>query len=86
MNASDAGKTEVPGPEPTPAKAKDSSGAESSSSVKVPRKRFNVTIKGSRELRCMGCDGFIGEVKGSVEKSRFVCRKCGQLNSFSFTG
>lgn len=87
MNASLAGKAEVHGPGPeTPPEAQKSpgNGSESSSSAPGPRKRFNVTIKGSKELRCMGCNGFIGEVVGKVDKSRFLCHKCGMMNSFSF--
>lgn len=83
-----AGKTEMPGPEPmtNAPEAKSSSGPESSASVPGPRfKRPRRSISGARELRCMECGGFLGEVKGSIEASRFRCHRCKAWSSFAFT-
>jgi len=80
------GKSEVPDPESkkTPPEAKNS-GPESSTSVPGPRKRYNATVKGAKELRCLQCNGFIGEVKGTVEWSRFLCHRCKSNSSFAFS-
>ena len=85
-NAS-AGKTEGPDPEPkkTPPEATTGSGPESNPSKPGPRKRTYVPIEGAKVIKCMSCDRFIAEVKGNVEKGRFLCRACGMMNLMSFT-
>lgn len=91
MDAKDvpmAGKTEMPGPEPVKnaPEAMRSSGPESSASVPGPRfKKTRRSIQGARELRCMECGGFLAEVKGQVEASRFRCHRCKAWSSFAFT-
>lgn len=88
INVPIAGKTEVPGPElKTPPEAIKRSGAESSISVPGPRKRPHRSIEGARELRCMECGGFFGEVKlkGVIEDSRFRCHRCKAWSSFVFS-
>lgn len=83
-----AGKSEVPGLEQkTPPEAKSSS-SESSTSATGPRKRPHRSIEGGKELRCMDCGGFFGEIKlkGMIEESRFRCHRCKAWSHFSFSG
>lgn len=86
-NASETRKMEGPAPEPknTPPEAIKSSGTETSPSVPGPRKKTYVPIPGAKVIRCVSCDRFIGEVKGSIEKGRFLCRSCGQMNLIQLT-
>jgi hypothetical protein len=79
------GKMEGPVPEQknTPPEATKGSGPESGPSVPGPRKRTFVPIPGAKVIRCISCDRFIGEVKGTIEKGRFYCRHCGQVNLIS---
>jgi len=72
MNASDARKTEVPGPEPTPPAAKASSGPESSSSVPGPRRRQLVAREGESLIRCISCGGFLGKVMAKEDTYRHL--------------
>ena len=84
-----AGKSEVPGLEQkTPPEAKSSS-SESSTSATGPRtKRPHRSIEGGKELRCMDCGGFFGEIKlkGVIEESRFRCHRCKAWSHFAFSG
>jgi hypothetical protein len=75
----------APEPKNTPSEATSSSGPETRPSVTGPRKKTYVPIPGAKVVRCIACDRFIGEVKGTIEKGRFLCRSCGQMNLISFT-
>jgi len=81
MNASDARKTEVPGPEPTPPAAKASSGPESSSSVPGPRRRQLVAREGESLIRCISCGGFLGKVRKPFEGTLY-CHRCRTMSAF----
>lgn len=80
---SDAGKTEEPVSGTRPPEAKMSSENENAS-VPGPRRRHYPAMPGARELRCMTCNGFIGEVKGILDWSRFKCHRCKAMSSFAF--
>lgn len=87
-NASKTGKMEGLAPEPknTPPEATKSSGTETNPSVPGPRKKKTyASIPGAKVIRCVQCDRFIGEFTGTIDKGRFLCRSCGQMNLVSIT-